>query len=92
MHNIKKEGLMPYIEQKKRKRLDFVVYTMDRSAVKPDGELSYVLFRHCAHTIVPSYKNYKAYITELKECAEELSRRFLAQYADSAIEDRGDVQ
>jgi hypothetical protein len=82
---------MPYIEQKFRKDMDEVVDFMISKGVVADGRLNYVLYKLCKLVVVPSYNNYKNYIGELTECAEEIRRRILSKYEDNKIETNGDV-
>lgn len=83
---------MPYVKQNIREELNFVVENMKAMDVKPDGKLNYVLFKFCKDTIDPSYNNYKNFIAELEECAQEIRRRFLAPYEDQKIIENGDVE
>jgi len=50
-----------------------------------------VLFKYCKDYITPSYNNYKNFLGELNECAEEIRRRLLSKYEDKKIEENGDV-
>lgn len=80
---------MPYIEQWKREEMDIIVDALTMAL--PDGRLNYVLFKLCKDTVVPSYNNYKNFIAELNECAEEIRRRLLATYEDEKIKENGDI-
>jgi len=82
---------MPYVKQDVRENLNFVVENMKAMDVKPDGKLNYVLFKFCKDTIDPSYNNYKNFIAELEECAQEIRRRLLAPYENQKIIENGDV-
>jgi len=82
---------MPYINQDDRLAMDDVVDAMLLAGVKPDGKLNYILFKYCKLIVEPGYNNYKNFIAELTECAEEIRRRFLAPYEDKKIEENGDV-
>lgn len=82
---------MPYIKKEDRPSMDGVVNEMITKGVKPDGKLNYVLFKLCKDTVKPSYNNYKNFIAELTECAEEIRRRFLSPYEDEKIMENGDV-
>jgi hypothetical protein len=82
---------MPYVIQDKRSKLNDVVYTMAAADIKADGDLNYVLFKYCKDYITPSYNNYKNFLGELNECAEEIRRRLLSKYEDKKIEENGDV-
>lgn len=83
---------MPYIPQENRKKMDEVVFQMINNGVEPDGKLNYVLFKFCKETVKPSYNNYKNFIAELNECANEIRRRMLSEYEDQKILDHGDVE
>jgi hypothetical protein len=83
---------MPYIEGYQRVEMDAVVETMILRRALPDGRLSYVLFKLCKDTVVPSYNNYKNFIGELNECAAEIRRRFMVPYEDEKCHDNGDVE
>jgi len=82
---------MPYIKQEDRQDMDIVVDYMIGYKVKPDGKLNYILYKFCKEMIKPSYNNYKNYIAELTECAEEIRRRILSKYEDEKIKENGDV-
>lgn len=84
---------MPYISRKdRRKNIDFIVNDMKNSGVQPNGELNYLLFKFCKDTVKPSYNEYKNFIAELNECANEIRRRFLAPYEEKQIMKNGDVK
>ena len=83
---------MPYVTQDKRPILDRIVSEMWAANVKADGDLNYILFAFCKRCIKPSYNNYKNYLGELNECAEEIRRRLLADYENKKIEENGDVE
>jgi len=82
---------MPYVKKERRVELDFVVESMRRADIVADGDLNYVLYKFCKDTVKPSYNNFKNYMAELNETAEEIRRRFLAPYENSKIEENGDV-
>ena len=82
---------MPYIKTERRDECNVVVDMMEDAKIKADGDLNYILFKYCKENVVPSYNNYKNFIGELNECAQEIRRRFLAKYEDKKIEDNGDV-
>lgn len=82
---------MPYIEPKRRVRMDQVVEFMKNFNVKADGGLNYILFKLCKETVTPGYNNYKNFIGELNECSNEIRRRFLSPYEDAKIKENGDV-
>jgi hypothetical protein len=83
---------MPYIKKEKRQKLDTIVQMMKDADVKADGDLNYILFAFCKRTIIPNYNNYKNFIGELNEAAEEIRRRFLAEYENKKIIENGDVE
>lgn len=83
---------MPYILEKDRPPMDRVVSAMMHNRVEANGKLNYVLYRFCKDTVPPSYNNYKNFIAELTECANEIRRRLLAPYENGKIEENGDVE
>jgi hypothetical protein len=60
--------------------------------VGPNGTLNYVLFALCKRSVIPGYKNYRDFMAELNESAEEIRRRLLAPYEDAKIKENGDVE
>jgi len=82
---------MPYVVKEKRPDLDKIVDLMGSKGISADGDLNYVLFKYCKDYVKPSYNNYKNFLGELNECAEEIRRRFLAPYEDKKKEENGDV-
>lgn len=82
---------IPYIKQERRDVLDQIVDAMDIANVKADGSLNYILYAFCKRTIEPSYKNYRDFLGELNESAEEIRRRLLAPYEDIAKDRNGDI-
>ena len=82
---------MPYVKQDRRPDLDMVVKLMNDVEVVANGDLNYILFAYCKRHIKPSYNNYKNFMGELNEAAEEIRRRILAPYEDSKIIENGDV-
>lgn len=82
---------MPYVKQERRPELNKVVIAMSEAGVKADGDLNYILFRFCKYHVSPSYNNYKNFLGELNEAAEEIRRRLLSSYEDKKIEEHGDV-
>jgi len=82
---------MPYVKQERRAGLDEIVNLMKEKGIKANGDLNYVLFAYCLRNIEPSYNNYKNYMAELNECAEEIRRRMLAPYENKKIYENGDV-
>jgi hypothetical protein len=82
---------MPYVKQERRVELNFVVESMRRADIVANGDLNYVLFKFCRDVIKPSYNNYKNYLGELNEAAEEIRRRMLAPYEDEKIKENSDV-
>ena len=83
---------MPYVKQERRHDLDLVVNLMDEIEVAADGDLNYILYAFCKRHITPGYGNYKNYMGELNEAAEEIRRRLLAPYEDGKILENGDVE
>jgi len=83
---------MPYITQNLRPPMNTVVDQMVRAGVQVDGDLNYILFKYCKNHVKPSYNNYKNFIGELNEAAEEIRRRILAPYEDKKIIENGDVE
>jgi len=82
---------MPYIKQERREALDLIVKEMIVRDVIADGDLNYILYKHCKNHIKPSYNNYKNFCGELRQCATEIERRLLAKYEDEKIKENGDV-
>lgn len=82
---------MPYITKDKRPNLDKIVELMKEMNIKADGDLNYILFKYCKTCIPTSYNNYKNFCGELRECADEISRRLLALHEDNQIIKNGDV-
>ena len=82
---------MPYIKKEYRSLKDTVVDAMVAAGVKADGDLNYILFKFCKNHVKPGYGNYKNFVGELNEAAEEIRRRLLAPYEDQKIIDNGDV-
>ena len=82
---------MPYVKQERRSDLNKVVVAMSEASVKADGDLNYILYRFCKYHVTPSYNNYKNFLGELNEAAEEIRRRLLSSYEMKKIEENGDV-
>lgn len=82
---------MPYIKKENRRRLDMVVQLMKDTGVKADGDLNYILFAFCKRHVIPNYNNYKNFLGELNEAAEEIRRRLLSEYETKKIIENGDV-
>lgn len=82
---------MPYVKQERRADLNKVVIAMSEAKVVADGDLNYILFRFAKYHISPGYNNYKNFLGELNEAAEEIRRRLLAPWEDMKIEENGDV-
>jgi len=82
---------MPYIKEDERPYMDMVVREMERQVVLANGDLNYILFAYCKRNVSPSYNNYKNFMGELNEAAEEIRRRLLAPYEDKKIIENGDV-
>lgn len=82
---------MPYIKKEDREDCDFIVRVMKDSEISANGDLNYILYKFCKYHVIPSYKNYKNYCGELRQCATEIERRILAPYEDKKIQENGDV-
>jgi len=82
---------MPYIEPKRRKKMDLIVNLMMELNVLADGDLNYVLYAFCKRAVVPSYHNYKYYCSELDQCITEIKRRLIGPYEDKKKKQNGDV-
>jgi len=82
---------MPYVKQERRSDLNKVVIAMSEASVKADGDLNYILYRFCKYHVTPGYNNYKNFLGELNEAAEEIRRRLLSSYETKKIEENGDV-
>lgn len=82
---------MPYIKPVLRPAANKIVEMMIRHDIRPDGQLNYVLYKFCKDTVEPSYNNYKNFLGELNECAEEIRRTILAPYEDEKKSENGDV-
>jgi len=81
---------MPYIKKERRVIVDREVRRLGQ-LINFDGDLNYLLFALCKRHVKPSYNNYKNFLGELTEAAEEIRRRILAKYEDGKIEEHGDV-
>lgn len=82
---------MPYVKEEARPELDKIVAEMAWQGIKANGDLNYILFKYCKYNVEPSYNNYKNFMAELNEAAEEIRRRILAPYEDTKIVENGDV-
>jgi len=82
---------MPYIKEDKRLAMDMVVESMFNAGVEANGDLNYILYKFAKYHIKPGYNNYKNFLGELNEAAEEIRRRLLAPYEDEKITENGDV-
>ena len=83
---------MPYIKPEQRPEMDEVVAYMKIHDVEPNGKLNYVLYKFCKDTVSPSYNEYKNFLGELRQCANEIERRLLNNYENSKIAENGDVE
>lgn len=83
---------MPYIKKINRDDMDRVVRMMKNVEVQADGDLNYILFAFCKRHIKSSYYNYKNFLGELNEAAEEIRRRLLVPYEKKKIIENGDVE
>jgi hypothetical protein len=82
---------MPYIMPNERPTLDVVEEFMNLRNVQADGGLNYILFR-MALRLPPSYANYKNFLGELEEAAQEIRRRLLVPYEEMKRQENGDVK
>jgi len=82
---------MPYVKEERRPDLDMVVDLMSDVEVIANGDLNYILYAFCKRNVKPSYNNYKNFLGELNEAAEEIRRRLLSPYEDTKIIENGDV-
>ena len=85
---------MPYIEQRFRANLDYLIDEMLRYSLHREGFLNYTLFKLCKELNkgkFESYSSYKSFIGELNECVAEIRRRLLAPYEDKKIDENGDI-
>ena len=82
---------MPYVKQERRPALDKVVDMMADAKVAADGDLNYILYAYAKRCVEPRYNTLKNYRAELRETADEIGRRILAPYEDSAKDRNGDV-
>jgi len=82
---------MPYIAPERRPRIDALVQLMIEADIRANGDLSYMLYAFCARNTSPSYRGYKNFCGELRQCATEIERRLLGPYEDKKIEENGDV-
>jgi hypothetical protein len=82
---------MPYILKNRREQVDCIVNLMEEKQIKADGDLNYILFKFCKNNIKPSYNEYKNFIGELRQCATEIERKFLAPYEDLKENENGIV-
>jgi hypothetical protein len=82
---------MPYIRPDERPLLNEIEESMHLEGVQADGSLNYVLFR-MALRLPPSYANYKNFLGELEEAAQEIRRRLLVPYEEMKRQANGDVE
>ena len=82
---------MPYIKKDKRLEMDIIVDSMVNAGVNANGDLNYILYKFAKYHIEPGYNNYKNFLGELNEAAEEIRRRLLAPYEDKKIIENEDV-
>jgi len=83
---------MPYIKQEDRPKMDKVVDAMVDAGVQANGDLNYILFALCKRCTNPSYNNYKNFLGEIHESAEEIRRRLLIPYENNKLITNGDVE
>ena len=82
---------MPYIEPQDRPELNPIVELMQEIGIKADGDLNYILFKYCKYNVAKGYNSYKNFRAELRECADEIGRRLMAEHEDYVKEKNGDV-
>ena len=82
---------MPYIKQENRPTMDKVVDAMVEAGVKANGDLNYILFKFAKYHVPESYNNYKNFMGELNEAAEEIRRKLLAPYEEQKELENGKI-
>jgi len=82
---------MPYIKEGKRLAMDQVVRAMFDAGVEENGDLNYILYKFAKYHVEAGYGNYKNFLGELNEAAEEIRRRLLVPYEDEKITENGDI-
>ena len=82
---------MPYIKKEKRPALDIIVDNMVKNVIVADGDLNYILFKYAKYHIKPGYNEYKNFLWELNEAAEEIRRRLLVPYELKKQVENGEV-
>ena len=82
---------MPYIPEDKRLAMDLVVESMVDAGVEANGDLNYILYKFAKYHVEAGYGNYKNFLGELNEAAEEIRRRLLVPYEDEKITENGDI-
>lgn len=55
------------------------------------GDLNYILFKYAKYHIKPGYNEYKNFLGELNEAAEEIRRRLLVPYELKKQVENGEV-
>ena len=71
--------------------MDRVIRAMIEAELQVDGDLNYILYKFAKYHIKPSYKNYKNFLAELNEAAEEVRRRLLVPYEEKKMKENGDI-
>lgn len=82
---------MPYIKDGKRLVMDVVVESMVDAGVEANGDLNYILFKFAKYHINPGYGNYKNFLGELNEAAEEIRRVLLTPYENKKEKENGPI-
>ena len=82
---------MPFIKKENRMRFNKVYQAMIDAGVNADGDLNYILYKFAKHQVAPSYNNYKNFMAELTECANQIRNDFLVPYEKIKKEENGDV-
>ena len=82
---------MPFVLKEKREKLDKVYQAMLDAQIQADGDLNYILYKFAKYQITEGYGNYKNYMAELNECAEQIRDDFLVPYEKRKKLENGDV-
>jgi hypothetical protein len=82
---------MPYINQRRRDEIDYIVKEMEEQKIVADGDLNYLLFKYAKYNIPRSYNSLKNYIGELRQCATEIEREILGPYEETKKAENGIV-
>jgi len=84
---------MPYISQRKRRRLDPLITALDMALIgASEGEVNYVISRLIdIHYYEGGYAGYNAALGVLEAVKQEYYRRVVAPYEDKKKLENGDV-